>query len=76
MTAPAPEEVLFEFRKIGPSVRVSAVHVGANVEAAIMGPASAGEAALKWAALQKLAYVMKQTTAPAPTAPQKPGVFI
>ncbi len=63
------EEVLFELRRVGAAVRVSAVHVGANVEVSVMGPVSAGEAALKRAALQKLIWVMgRNDSAAAPTS--------
>ena len=51
-------EVLFEFRQIGNSVKVSAVHVATNTEISIVGAAGAGEHALKAAALRKLRYVL------------------
>ncbi len=51
-------EVLFEFRRVGNSVKVSAVHVATNTEISIVGPATGGEQALKMAALRKLQYVL------------------
>jgi hypothetical protein len=51
-------EVLFELRRIGDVVKVSAIEPRTNTEVSIMGPASAGEYALKKIALRKLQYVM------------------
>ena len=51
-------EVLFELSAVGNSVKVSAVDPATMAEATIIGPLSAGEAALKRAALQKLRYVL------------------
>jgi hypothetical protein len=51
-------EVLFEFRRIGASVKVSAIHAASGTEISLVGAASAGEYALKAAALRKLAYVL------------------
>lgn len=58
MTAPALGEVLFEFRRVGASVRVSAIHAETGTEVVLVGAASAGQHALKMAALRKLAYVL------------------
>jgi hypothetical protein len=51
-------EVLFEFSPVGNLVKVCAVDPVTLVEATIFGPASAGEAALKHTALQKLRYLL------------------
>jgi hypothetical protein len=51
-------EVLFEFRRIGASVKVSAIHAATGTEISLVGAASAGEYVLKAAALRKLAYVL------------------
>jgi hypothetical protein len=51
-------EVLFEFRQLGNTVRVSALHVATNTEVFTMGPPSAGAHTLKTAALNKLIYVL------------------
>ncbi len=51
-------EVLFEFRQIGNSVKVSAIEPITNTEVSIVGPATAGEHALKMAAIRKLQYVL------------------
>ncbi len=55
-------DVIFEFRRIGNAVKVSAVHVASNTEISLMGAANASEAALKAAALQKLRYVLARRT--------------
>ena len=52
------EEVLFEFHRIGSVVKVSAVDPVTLTEVSISGPASAGEAALRQAAIKKLRYVL------------------
>jgi len=54
----AANEVLFEFKKIGNSVKVSAFHCDSLTEVSVIGPASAGEAQLKQLALRKLQYVL------------------
>jgi hypothetical protein len=59
----AHDEVLFEFHRIGQSVKVSAVHVATNTEVSIVGAANAGEYALKSAVLRKLEYVMAKNDA-------------
>jgi hypothetical protein len=56
-------EVLFEFRQIGNTVKVSAIDPASNTEVSIMGPASAGEHNLKMIALRKLHYVMARRDA-------------
>lgn len=52
--SPQVREILFEFRRSGGAVRVSAVDAVANVEVVVVGPAGAGEAALRQLALDKL----------------------
>ena len=51
-------EVLFEFRRVGNVVRVSAIHVETQTEIVLVGAPGAGEHALKMAAIRKLVYVM------------------
>jgi hypothetical protein len=51
-------EIIFELQRIGGAVKVVAVDVATGIEASIMGPAGGGEAALRRAARQKLAYVL------------------
>ena len=51
-------EVLFEFSAIGNSVKVCAVDPLTMREVSISGPVTAGEEALKRAALKKLLYVL------------------
>ena len=50
-------EVIFEFLRVGPTVKVTAVDVATGIEASIVGDPAAGEAALKQLARQKLDYV-------------------
>lgn len=51
-------EVLFEFRRVGTSVKVSAIHVNTGTEISLVGAVSAGDYALKMAAIRKLIYVL------------------
>ena len=51
-------EVIFEFRRIGDYVKVSAVDSLTNIEVSITGPARAERATLQAAALRKLRYVL------------------
>jgi hypothetical protein len=61
MGSDAPgREVLFELRQIGNTVKVTAIDVATNTEVCTMGPASAGQHALKTAALRKLEYVLAE----------------
>lgn len=55
---PRPGDVIFEFRRIGASMKVSAVHVASDTEVSLVAPASAGEAAWRQAAIAKLRYVL------------------
>ena len=52
------EEVLLEFHQIGSVVKVSAIDPVTLTEVSISGPASAGEQALRQAAIKKLRYVL------------------
>ena len=56
--AVAPDDALFEFRRIGPSVRVAAIDPKTNTEVVIVGAAVAGDAALMRLALRKLNTVL------------------
>ncbi|MBI3452247.1 MAG: serine hydroxymethyltransferase [Rhodospirillales bacterium] len=47
-------EVIFEFRSIGNSVKVSAIDSETQIEVSIVGPTSASEASLRATALRKL----------------------
>lgn len=51
-------EVLFEFRRIGAVVKVSAIHAASGIEVSLMGPPAAGQHGLKMAALRKLNHVL------------------
>jgi hypothetical protein len=51
-------EVIFEFRQIGASMKVSAIHVTTDTEVSLVGAATAGEYALRMAATRKLIYVL------------------
>ena len=52
--AMADREVYFEFRAIGPSVKVTAIDSVTAIEVSIVGPANAPQAELQRVALQKL----------------------
>jgi Domain of unknown function (DUF6898) len=54
----AEREVLFEFRRVGTAVKVTAVDAATGTEVSLVGDPAAGEAALKRLAKQKLDYVM------------------
>lgn len=51
-------EVLYEIRRVGNAVKVSALDAGSGTEISIVGPASASLADLKRAALRRLEYVL------------------
>ncbi len=53
-------EVIFEFVRIGSSVKVTAIDPLTGTEASIVGTLAAGELALKRLAAQKLNYVLKK----------------
>jgi hypothetical protein len=55
-----PREVLFEFKQIGNSVKVTAIDSATGIEASIVGPAGAGDFELRRVALAKLNYVMQK----------------
>ena len=59
MSGPQPRgEVLFEMRRVGNYVKVSAIDPVLNVEVLIVGDVRAGEHALKMAALRRLEMVI------------------
>jgi hypothetical protein len=51
-------DIIFEFVRVGASVKVTAVDTLSGVEAVIVGDPAAGEATLKRLARQKLDYVL------------------
>jgi hypothetical protein len=51
-------EVIFEFYRLGNSVKVSAVDTETMTEVSVVGPATASEATLRNNALRKLQYVL------------------
>jgi hypothetical protein len=53
-------EVLFEFRRVGNSVRVMAVDPVSNTEITMVGAPGCGEETLKRLAARKLAYVISK----------------
>lgn len=53
-------EVIFEFRRIGGSVKVSAIDVATQLEIAVVVPAGAPEAAMRAQALRRLAFVLER----------------
>jgi hypothetical protein len=54
------QQVIFEFIQHGATVKVTAMDPQTLVEVSIVGPANAGQAALKAAALNKLKYVLSK----------------
>ena len=59
-------EALIEFHRVGAYVKVSAVDPDTLTEVSIVGDPSAGEAALKAAAVRKLVYVLERRKNTAP----------
>lgn len=58
-TRPSPEgEIIIEFRRVGASVKVSAIEPKTLIEVSIIGPASSSRGDLERAVLRKLEYVM------------------
>jgi hypothetical protein len=55
-----PREVLFEFHKVGNSVKVTAFDPDSLVEVSIVGSPRAPEQALRATALRKLQYVIQK----------------
>ncbi len=53
-------EIYIEMNRIGHIVKVSAMDTQSMTEAVTQGPASAGEKALKEAAIKKLEFVMRK----------------
>ena len=53
-------EVLFEFRRVGNYIKVSAVDPVTYTEVSIVGAPSAGQAALQRVATNKLRYVLEK----------------
>ena len=53
-------EIYIEFFRIGGIVKVTAMDTASLTEISVQGPPSAGEEALKRAALQRLEYVMRK----------------
>jgi hypothetical protein len=62
MTGLPRGEILFEFQRVGASVKVTAIHAETGVEVCLVGPAGGDAHALKMAAARKLAYVMGRSS--------------
>ena len=54
----ASGDIILEYQRIGPVVKVTAVDPATLIEVTIQGPASWGEPALRRTALAKLHYVL------------------
>ena len=65
-------EVIFEFKPVGGSVKVTAVDVATGVEVSVIGPPSAPQRELERVALGKLRFRLKQIEEGAEAPPQKP----
>jgi hypothetical protein len=57
---PPKTEIIFEFRRVGDYVKVSAIEPITNTEVSIVGLARMDKHALKQTALRKLRYVMEK----------------
>ncbi|MBI2236056.1 MAG: hypothetical protein HYU60_03725 [Magnetospirillum sp.] len=55
---PPGRQVLFEFTRIGNTVKVTALDSISLVEVSVIGPATASQAQMKTAALRKLDYML------------------
>lgn len=53
-------EIIFEFRWVGSTVKVSAVDAATGTGVSIVGDPAVGEAALERLALRKLDYVLRR----------------
>ena len=51
-------EVLFEFRRVGNAIKVTAFHADSLTEISLVGSAGATEAHLKMMAIKRLEYVL------------------
>ena len=51
-------EVIFEFRQIGRSVKVSAIDVATHTEISVIVPAGASEAIMREQAIRRLDFVL------------------
>lgn len=60
MTDVQPGEVLFEFKKIGAYVKVTALHPASLIEVSITGDAKANPSYLQQLALNKLKLMLKK----------------
>ena len=58
------QSVIFEFTRIGASIKVAAVDSATGTEVSIVGPASAGETVLRQTALRKLQYMLTKSSPP------------
>ncbi len=56
-------DIIIEFRRIGNSVKVSAMDPATLTEVTIVGPANAGEETLKRNVLRKLEFVLAKKKA-------------
>ena len=74
MAALPSGDILFEFRRVGASVKVTAIHADTGTEVCLVGPANADAHGLKMAAVRKLAWVMGKSAPPPPAPPRRdPG---
>ena len=64
--------VIFEFSAVGNAVKVFAVDPDTGLEVSIVGPANAGEEALRRTAMSKLRYMLDKRQ---PTPLKRGGVF-
>lgn len=72
MSAPAPDEVIFEITRIGDVQRVAAVHAASGVEVVVQLPASAALADARALALRKLERALSEKH----DTPSRPGIVV
>ena len=60
MGSPEGDDVIIEFRRVGASVKVSAMDPKTLTEVSIVGPVTATEEQLTRTVLKKLDYVLKK----------------
>lgn len=76
MSGAPTEDVIIEFHAVGDSVRVSAMDPATLTEVVLVGPASAGEAALTRAVVNKLRYRLDRMAQTRPRMPARSGIVV
>jgi hypothetical protein len=72
VSAPAPDDVIFEIIRVGDVQRVAAVHVATGTEVVVQAPARAALADVQALALRKLERALSDKDVP----PARPGKLV